>query len=297
MKLSVITPSYNQGQYIERTILSVINQNVPDLEYLVIDGGSKDQTIDLLKQYSGNLNWVSEADHGQADAVNKGIRRSQGEIIGWLNSDDIYYPGILNKVIDFFDSHPDVMIVYGNANHIDESDVVIEPYPTSNWNFEELFDVCFICQPAVFFRRSLVDKVGLLNAKLQYCMDYEYWLRIGEKYPFSFIPEVLAGSRLYPQTKTLGAREKVHREIIRMIYEKTKEPPTRWIYNLGHVIAREKGLLRTTRQDEMRFVFEVFKVAIIEHIRLGRLLPYKDLRTITKLLQKYLSTYWGASKL
>src|ERR1700689_4417236 len=135
-RISIITPSYNQGKYIERTIQSVLTQEMPGLEYLVIDGGSTDDTVRILKHHGDRFAWVSEKDRGHPDAINKGIARSTGPILGWLNSDDVYYPRALVNVLEFFDAHPDVDVVYGDANHIDEHDAVIEKYPTEPWNWE-----------------------------------------------------------------------------------------------------------------------------------------------------------------
>ncbi|BBB91640.1 MAG TPA: glycosyltransferase family 2 protein [Methylomusa anaerophila] len=280
MKFSIITPSYNQGEFIERTICSVLNQGIDDLEYIVTDGGSRDQTVDILRRYENRLRWLSEPDKGQTDAINKGIRLSTGDIIAYLNSDDIYYPGALAKVRDYFAAHPAAMILYGDADHIDENDNVIEPYYTEPWDYQRLLDVCFLCQPAVFWRRSLMAAYGLFDENLQYCMDYEYWLRVGAEQPMDYLPERLAGSRLHSRTKTLGMRRKCHEEMVVMIYRKTGRPPIRWLYNLGHVIAEDKGLVRHTAAQEMRFILEVGKVFIREHWRLTGGLPWREMRTI-----------------
>jgi glycosyltransferase involved in cell wall biosynthesis len=244
LTFSVITPSYNQGQFIERTIQSVLSQDDVELEYLVCDGGSSDQTIDVLRQYQHRLRWVSEPDGGQTDAVNKGIQQTTGDIIAWINSDDIYYPSALNRVQHIFETHPEVQVVYGNAYHIDENDGVIEPYPTAPWNYQILKEVCFLCQPATFFRRSLVEEQGLLDASLKFCMDYELWLRYGRITNFFYLPEVLAGSRLYQDTKTLGQRVAVHYEINEMMVKKFTFSPEKWVLAYASVLVDDQDKAR-----------------------------------------------------
>ncbi len=159
MKVTIITPSYNQGKYLERTILSVLEQKIGNLEYLVMDGGSTDNSVEILKKYEEFLTWKSERDKGQTDAVNKGLRLASGDIIGWLNSDDIYYEDAVKKVLKVFEENPEINVVYGNANHIREDDSVIEPYYTEDFNYERLKEICFICQPSVFFRKKISEQV------------------------------------------------------------------------------------------------------------------------------------------
>lgn len=241
MKISVVTPSYNQGQFIGDTINSVLSQGIPEIEYVVMDGGSTDNTIQVLKSFGSKVRWVSEKDDGQADAVNKGLNATSGEIIGWINSDDVYYPGALNEALNFFRLNPDIDVLYGKADHIDISGIPFEEYPSEEWNFERLLRHCFICQPALFFRRRVVQQCGPLDQKLNYCMDYEYWIRLAlSGVKFQYIGKKLAGSRLYNENKTLGARVAVHREINDMLFDKLGSVPDRWLFNYSHILAAEK---------------------------------------------------------
>ena len=251
-KVSIVTPSYNQGEFLERTIESVLSQNWPSLEYFIFDGGSTDSTIDILWKYGDRVQWESQKDQGQADAVNKGLEALTGDIIGWLNSDDVYYPGAIECVIEYFSEHPDVDVVYGMADHIDANDKPFEPYPTEQWDFQRLKWTCFLCQPAVFFRRSVVERNGLLDVNLKYCMDYEYWLRLGAAgVCFGYLEQKLAGSRMYPSNKTLGQRVQAHQEIVEMFRQRFGYASPRWLSNYAVVVA-EAHKLEIERSERRR---------------------------------------------
>lgn len=290
-RLSIITPSYNQGRFIERTIASVLSQQFSgSLEYLVMDGGSNDETVGILRRYETSLSWVSEKDGGQADAVNKGLSRSTGEIIGWLNSDDIYYPGAMLAVCDAFDSDPTLDVIYGDANHIDEDDRVIEPYPTEELDFARLLNTCYLCQPAVFFRKSVVDRFGPLDARLQYCLDYEYWVRLtaaGAK--FRRLRRVLAGSRLYSQNKTLGSRVPVHKEINDMLRRYARRVPDQWLFNYAHAVLDERGV---PRSDRIRFPLLAGLLSVCSALRWNRRISLHMAKTARSWAGASLHEFW-----
>jgi glycosyltransferase involved in cell wall biosynthesis len=217
--LSIITPSYNQGAFIEKTILSVLMQDYSDLEYIVVDGGSTDDTIEILKKYSNRIKWVSEPDRGQADAVNKGFKMAKGEILGWINSDDTYNPGALNTVVGHFSKNPEIVMVYGDAYFIDRDGNNKGKYPTEQFSLKRLADTCFICQPTVFMRAEVFNEIGMLDTNLHTCLDYDYWIRIGRHYPEKMIADLtgvyLANSRMYDENKTIRMRREFFKEIMK----------------------------------------------------------------------------------
>jgi hypothetical protein len=241
--VSIVTPSLNQGRFIRRTIESVLSQRIDGLEYTVVDGGSTDETIDILRLYGERLRWISEPDRGQGDAVNKGILASTGEIIGWLNSDDIYYRGALRTVRGYMEQHPEVDIVYGESELLDEEGRVTGSYPTEPWAIERLKDRCIICQPAAFFRRNLIERIGLIDTRLYYCMDYEYWLRAALKGArFGYLPKRLAGSRMYPSNKTSRGKLEALRETNSMFRSLLGRVPDRWIASYARLAVEARGL-------------------------------------------------------
>jgi glycosyltransferase involved in cell wall biosynthesis len=275
--VTVITPSFNQGRFIERTILSVLSQEVPGLEHWVIDGGSTDETVSILRRYESRLRWISEKDRGQAHALNKGLERARGEIIGWLNSDDVYYPGAVAAACEFLAARPEVDVVYGEANHIDVADKIIEPYPTEPWDAGRLVQVCYICQPALFFRRRLVARYGLFNEQLYYCMDWEYWLRLARgDAKFVLLPQILAGSRMYKENKTLLSRTRAHKEFNDMTRKLLGRTPDRWLFNYAHAMIDERGV---PRADRLRYAVHVSAVSLWAALRWNRRISRSMLRT------------------
>lgn len=209
-KISIITPTLNQGKYISCTIESVLSQNYPNLEFIVMDGGSNDNTIKVLKKYEKNLVWYSKKDKGQSDAINKGIIISKGEIISYLNSDDLLLKGSLLLIGKYFSNNPGFDWVTGKCIIIDdkgkETDKIITGYKNF-WlkyirNKFSLGILNYISQPATFWKRQVIEKIGLFDRTLFYAMDYDYWLRICKIYPMGFMDRNIAAFRIYSDSKS-----------------------------------------------------------------------------------------------
>lgn len=212
--VTIVTPSFNQGQFLRRTIDSVLEQDYPNIEYVVMDGGSSDDSVAILRSYGERLHWMSGRDGGQTDAINTGFTRSRGSLRAYLNSDDVLLPGAVARAVEHFLRHPDWDLLYGRAQVIDENDQVLEDYPTDEYSFGRLVQDCCICQPAAFWRTRMAQRVGPLDARLQYAMDYEYWMRIDRAGgQLRHVADYLAASRRHSATKTLSARREVYREI------------------------------------------------------------------------------------
>lgn len=205
--VSIITPSFNQAKFIEETIKSVISQDYPNIEHIIVDGGSTDGTLEILKNYTkpcGHLRFISEPDRGQSHAINKGLKLARGEIIGWLNSDDTYLPGSVKKGIKSLQEHLEWGMVYGKAYYINENGNILYPcIVTPNNNQKSLFEGCNISQPATFIRKNIIVELGGVDENLDFCMDYDLWMRIVKQYPIGFIDDFLANARLHPSAKSV----------------------------------------------------------------------------------------------
>ena len=218
-KISIITPSLNQGQYLERTILSVLNQNYPNLEYIIIDGGSMDNSLDIINKHKDKLTyWVSEKDNGQAEAINKGLKLCTGDIIGWINSDDMLAEGSLNKIASVY-SHSfnwltaECTIIDQADNYLDR---ITPEIPTTNFDWLNLFVRGFsysIAQPSTFWSAQVLKSVGLLNEKLHYSFDHEYFYRIFRKYGKPIVlSDCLSLFRVHNKSKTDTQSDKFKEE-------------------------------------------------------------------------------------
>ncbi len=206
-KVSIITPSYNQGQFLEETILSVLNQDYPNTEYIIIDGDSTDNSVDIIKKYESRLAyWVSESDKGQSDAINKGFSRATGQILSWLNSDDLLLPGAVSVVVSFFQEHPNIGCVIGDQEVIDAGEKYLCTVKNIPFNFRRtLYGGAMIPQPSAFFTRDALHVTGDLDIGLHYNMDYEFFLRMASRgIPFDIIKKPLSAFRLHKESKTVS---------------------------------------------------------------------------------------------
>lgn len=270
--VTVVTPSYNQGRFIEQTIESVLSQDYSPVEYLVMDGGSTDETPDILKQYGNRFYWVSEKDKGQSNAINKGWSRARGEILAYLNSDDIYIPGAISKAATFLQGHPEFGLVYGEGYHIREDGKVIERYPTEPFSRQRLVETCYICQPTVFIRKGVLQETGFLDESLRYSMDYDLWFRIARRYDFGYLPEYLACTRFYGKTKTLGQKVQVHKEILEVVHRHHQSVPASWVYGYGHAFL-EKYLDRSKPLENLIFIMGLIVLSLEKFLEYNHRVP------------------------
>lgn len=213
-KITVVTPSYNQARFLEATLRSVHNQGYPNLEHIVIDGGSTDASVEIIRKFEEHLAyWVSEPDRGQTDALIKGFSRATGEILAWLNSDDLYEPRTLWEVAEFFTRRPEVQFVYGDALWIDTQGKILKPKKEIPFNrFIWLYDYNYIPQPSAFWRRELYETVGGLDPRFDLAMDADLWIRFAERTRPVHVRRVWSRMRLYPEQKNQRLRAKSDEE-------------------------------------------------------------------------------------
>lgn len=219
--ITIVTPSYNQGQFIEETILSVLNQTYKNIQYIVVDGGSNDQTMNVVNKYEDRIDIIiHEKDKGQTDAINKGFKLAKGELVGWINSDDILYPDCVEKIVKKYVEKPDGAIYYNKFNNmIDGQGHIIESYEKNIPNRDHLLSNNYdVIQQGSFYKRELVEKVGYLNENNHYCMDLDLWLQLlnhGSIYNVSESPS--AGFRMWEETKTNTGKEKFLKNIRKVL--------------------------------------------------------------------------------
>ncbi len=216
--VSIVTPSFNQALFLEQTIQSVLGQDYPKIEYFIVDGGSRDGSVDILKKYANKLAWwISEKDAGQADAINKGMSRVKGEIVAWLNSDDYYLPGAIRSAVDVFARHPEVVLIYGDVRAVDEKGRTINLIRYDQLSIEDLLCFEIIGQSSVFMRRYALEKAGKLDPALHFLLDHQLWIRIARLGRLLHVPEVWSAARYHPAAKNRAQAVDFGREAFKVL--------------------------------------------------------------------------------
>ncbi len=243
--VSIITPSYNQAKYLEQTILSVLDQDHPSIEYIVVDGASTDESVEIIKKYADKLAyWESTKDNGQADAINKGFARATGEIVAWLNSDDYYLPGTVSAAVKVFEENPDVVMVYGNMLAVDENGVTFNTLTYQQLTLEDLLCFQIIGQPAVFMRRSVLRKTNGLNLTFHFLLDHLLWIQVAKQGRFLHVDQTWAAARYHAEAKNVAQAAEFGREAFRIL----------------ETIAQDKDLAATLWKIDRRAHASAFRV-------------------------------------
>jgi len=216
--VSIVTPSFNQAQYLEATVLSVLEQDYPRIEYIVMDGGSTDGSSEILERYSDRIaHWVSEPDEGQTDAINKGFDIATGDIFAWINSDDLYRPGAISEAVEFLNNSPEVGMVYGDADFIDEQGEWIGKFPAAKTDYRRLRQgYVHIPQQSTFFRSRLWPLVRPLDTSFYFAMDYDLWVRLAALTPIAYFQRTWAAFRLHSDAKSMASADRCWPEMIRV---------------------------------------------------------------------------------
>ncbi|PWB77377.1 MAG: glycosyltransferase [Anaerolineales bacterium] len=223
--VSVITPSFNQARYLEQTIQSVLGQDYPRLEYIVIDGGSTDGSVAVIEKYADKLAWwVSEKDSGQAEAINKGLARAGGGIVAWLNSDDYYLPDAISSAVKMFEANPDVVMVYGDMLAVDEHGQTINALKYKQLSLEDLLCFQIIGQPSVFFRREVLEQTGTLDTNFHFLLDQHLWIRIAQHGKILHVDQIWSAARYHAQAKNRAKAAEFGREAFRILDWAGKQP-------------------------------------------------------------------------
>lgn len=268
--VSIVSPSLNQAQFLEQAIQSVLGQGYQRLEYIIVDGGSTDGSAEIIRRYADRLAWwVSELDTGQAEAINKGLRRARGEIVAWLNSDDVYLPGAVAEAVRAFQAYPEAGLVFGNVLAIDEAGRTLNLLRYGDWNLADLMAFRIIGQPAVFLRRSALEQAGSLDTSYHYLLDHELWLRMAQVSGMRYLPKTLAAARYHLAAKNIAHPMEFAQEVQRIASWMESQPA------LADLLAKNRKCIQAGRHSlsafylveggESRLAMEEYKRAFAAH--------------------------------
>lgn len=258
--VTIVTPCLNMESFIGATIESVLSQDYPNLEYIVIDGGSTDGTVAVINahqaKYPGRIRLIQEADGGVAEALEKGVAAAQGEIFAYINADDTYFPGALRTAVHWLKSKPEFAGVYGNAYWIDEDGKRLDNYPTEPFQRDTLSEFCYICQPTCFLRTGVLRELGGFNPAYQVAFDYELWLRLAQRHELLRIDALLANSRMHRANKTLRQRTQGFKEASRALRKYYGYVPFRWAHSYASFLLDQRDqFFEPLRPSFTKFIF------------------------------------------
>ncbi|MDO9087432.1 MAG: glycosyltransferase family 2 protein [Anaerolineaceae bacterium] len=250
--ISIITPSYNQSDYLEKSMLSVLNQNYPNIEYLVVDGNSTDGSQEIIRKYEDRLDWwISEKDNGQADAFNKGLQYVNGKYVGWLNSDDLFLEGTISEAVDILESDPELAFVFGDVEAINAKGEITNIMKYGNWNLIDLMQFKIIGQPAVFMRTNLLKTVGGLDMSFHYLLDHHLWLKLAARGPIKYSGKLWAAARFHAEAKNVAHASEFGQEAYRLVAWMEKNPETNQIF-----LSEHKKILAGAHRMNARYLLD-----------------------------------------
>lgn len=272
-KVGLIIPSYNQGKYLEAAICSALaNKKHVDMEIAVIDGGSQDESKDIIMRYSEKLDvWCSEPDGGQANAINKGIRLLPDcKYYMWLNSDDIYEDEYAIQKILIFAEQNQYEVCYGKSHFVDESGNIIGEYPVEEFSYDNLGKRCFLSQPSVLFSKKAYQATGVINELLKMCLDYEYWIRLAQRYRFGFLNEFIGSTRMYMETKTSTMKQRHLQEAITILMHYYERVSMQWLVE-KMVLEHNNSIIRFIPRGALLIFLYPYRKYIIRNSIIGDL--------------------------
>lgn len=290
--ISIVTPSFNQGKYIRETIESVLSQDCALIEYIVVDGGSSDGTLEILKEYEGRLSWISEKDRGPEDAINKGFRMAKGEILAWIASDDTYLPGAVRRAVAAFVENPGIGMVYGRAHYIDKCGKILGECPTEPFDPEYLAVCNVVAQPSAFFTRGAFDAAGELSLELRQITDYDLWVRIARHVRPLYLPEFLSNYRLHDEAKTLGFHDPLvkFRENIEITLKYFQWAPANRVYPFCYYHCKQTFPAWILNLDPLVKAIALL-YSLFTYLKLNRGIKFRDLRWLPRNLKKFFGAW------